>query len=145
MNGTADYLYETRGRNPKTITVFLGLAGALIALLTLVQMAWGWGLFFGLFLLPLAWDILSDRRTLLRISPVAVAWARPGGAAEVPRAEIAHLDLRIRLDQSVKLQVQLRDGRCLSAPPEALPGPAALERALVAAGYEVRRHPFALL
>ena len=139
------YRYVTQGRSTGNlialIVLLLGLGAARLGL----DLALGWIILGLLVALPLAWDILSNRQTVLEVRPEAIAWQRPGGGADIPAPEIAHIDLKLRLDRSIKLQLQLNSGQTITAPPEAMPKAPDLEAALRAAGYDVRRHPFALL
>ena len=142
---TAIYRHVTRGRSPGNYTALGAILVGLICARLWLDLAWGWIVLGLVVCVPLLWDILSNRETLLEIRPEVIIWQRPKGTAEIPAKEISHIDLKLRLDRSVKLQVRLHNGTSLTAPPEAMPKAPMLEEALHRAGYNVRRHPFALL
>lgn len=139
------YVHKTTGRTPRNALILLGILSLMIGLRATVGLALFWVILVGVFLLPLAWDLITDRRTRLEITPDHVAWERPAGDAHLIASDIAKIDLRIRLDQSVKMQITLMSGAVRTAPPEALPDARTLEDALKSARYDVRRHPFALI
>ena len=146
MAGTDPILgHYTTGRSVKNMATLLAIVVALIIAKIWIDLALGWVIFLLLFCLPLAWDLATDRRTMFEIYPEGLYWSRANADAQVPASEIAHVDLKLRLDRSVKLQVRLQSGEVITAPPETLPKADPLEAGLREAGYDVRRHPFALI
>lgn len=139
------FTHETTGRTPRNALILITILAALVIARLTVGLALIWMVLIGVFLIPLAWDLITDRRTRLHINEAEILWERPGGKAHLRARDIAKIDLRIRLDQSVKMQITLISGGVRTAPPEALPGARALEDALKSMGYVVRRHPFALI
>ena len=137
------YLYETRGRNPRTA---LALAAVVLVLIGLNAIGTVFWIMFGvaLFAVPAAMDMLFDLRTEFTLDETAIKWRNRTQEAEIPLHEIDKVRLDGRFDLSVRITVILRDQSKVRIPHDVQPPHKVLESELKKRDVTTARHPFTL-
>lgn len=142
---TQHYVYQTRGRNPRTALTVAGV-WCLLAVLYIRFDAAPWVLaIVAAFTLPALWDLLRNPPAGLEMNDTTLLWFSGARDAQIPWSEIKLVRLDTRLDLSVRATVVLTSGRRVRAPFEATPPADTLEFELKARDIPVERHHFSLL
>lgn len=139
------FVFESRGRNKRTLTVLAVVYLALLTLLSVFDAAW-W-IVIGLFIttLPALWDLYSNRRSGVRLTADRLEWWSGRGAAQMDLTEIDHMRFDTRLDFSVRVSAVTPDKKRVRLPYDALPPHKMFEAACNAYGLRTERHHFSLL
>ena len=142
---TEAYTYERRGRTITTAIV-LALIYLILALgMVLLNLSqWIVAIAF-VFTLPAFYDLISDVRSGMAISDQEISWFHSKTSAAIPTADIKRLRIDLRMDRSVKLTIELENGRKVRVAQPATPPLKELEAVLPKAGIEFRKNPFSLL
>ena len=142
---TDPFSYERRGRSIVT-AILLAVIYAILAIgmifLSLSQ--WLVGIVF-VFSLPALWDLISDVRSGMSITAQDVSWYHGKNSTTIPLADIKQFRIDLRMDRSVKLTIELENGRKIRVAQPATPPLAELETTLPKAGIPFRKNPFSLL
>lgn len=139
------YVYERRGRTALTAIVvalvYIFLAVGLVYL-NLSQ----WLVLIGFVLtLPAFFDLISDVQSGMTISSDEVSWFHGKKTAAIPLADARRFRIDLRMDRSVKLSIELENGRKIRVAQPATPPLKELEDILSKMGIEYRKNPFSLL
>lgn len=140
-----DYSFENRARSRRAAAVLLSIWSALLLALWLIQLAPLLAGAGALLTLPLLWAFLTDARSTLQLTGTRLSWKSPLGADSLPLSMIRSARFDTRLDLSVKVTLQLTDGRRLRLPHGCVPPHRRFEEELAARGVPVERHHFSLI
>lgn len=139
------YTYETTGRNRSTlITLVVVWVAILLAIVVFDAALWLMAVLM-IFTGPALYDLVSGRRSGIRIDRDRLSWFSGRRTGEIARDRIDHIRLDTRLDLSVRASAVLTSGRKVRMPLEATPPPDQFETALQERGIDVKRHHFSLL
>ncbi|WP_299625439.1 hypothetical protein [uncultured Tateyamaria sp.] len=139
------YSFETTGRNRATLITLILVWGALILAVTQLEAApWLMGV-LGLFTLPALYDLISARRSGLRLGSDGLSFFSGRRKGTITWDQISHLRLDTRLDLSIRTTVVLITGRKIRLPLETTPPADLFETELTERGIKVERHHFSLM
>ena len=139
------YSYETTGRNRATLITLVVVWAALgFAILMLDAAPWLIAV-LGLFTLPAVYDLISARKSGLRLGSDGLSWFSGKREGSITWDQISHIRLDTRLDLSVRTTAMLITGRKVRLPLEATPPPDDFEKTLTERGIKVERHHFSLM
>mmetsp|Transcript_23496 Transcript_23496/g.41423 ORF Transcript_23496/g.41423 Transcript_23496/m.41423 type:complete len:144 (+) Transcript_23496:1393-1824(+) len=139
------YAFETTGRNRATLITLLLVWAALILAVTQLDAAlWLMG-GLGLFTLPALYDLISGRRSGLRLGSEGFSWFSGRREGTITWDQISHIRLDTRLDMSVRTSAVLITGRKIRLPLDSTPPADQFEAELTDRGIKVERHHFSLM
>lgn len=138
------FVYESQGRNQRTIVVVILVYTALIALVLLFGAALWLMALLAVVTLPALWDLYANPSAGLRLDDDRLSWHSGRRQADIPLSEIDHMRFDTRLDFSVRVSAVLHTTKRVRLPYEALPSHKTLESAFHDRGVPVKRHHFSL-
>lgn len=139
------YRFENHGRSRRAAVALALIWGALLLGLWAIDLSpWIAGAVV-LFTLPAAWEFLADPHSTLTLSGTEISWHSARSADTVPLAMILKARFDTRLDLSVKVTLQLKDGRKIRLPHACTPPHRRFEEELQARGLTTERHHFSLI
>ena len=139
------FTYEHQARSTTTALVVAGVwlaIGLAIWVLEASPMVMG---IIALFTLPAIYDLISNRRSGVRISSDGLHWFSGKRTGDVTWNRLSHMRLDTRLDFSVRASAVLITGKRLRLPLESIPPADTCEAALTERGIKVERHHFSLV
>lgn len=139
------YTYETTGRNRSTLITLVVIWVAILLAIAIFDAALWLMAVLMLFTGPALYDLISGRRSGIRIDRGGLTWFSGRRTGEIALDRIEHIRLDTRLDLSVRASAVLTSGRKVRLPLETTPPPDQFEAALKACGIGVKRHHFSLL
>ncbi|KPP88170.1 MAG: hypothetical protein HLUCCO07_13635 [Rhodobacteraceae bacterium HLUCCO07] len=139
------FIHESRGRSRAALIALAVTYGVLVALVLLIDMAWWIALGVALFTLPALWEFITDPRSTLTLDDRGLGWQTRTTGDTLPLALIDKVRFDTRLDLSVRVTLNLRDGRRIRLPHAATPPHRTFEDVLKAHGVRTERHHFSLI
>ena len=134
--------FARQGRSPGTLAILIVIYAVLLAAIILVDAAWWLMSALALLTLPAVWDLWRDPGAGLRLGENRLDWHSGQRSAILELNEIDHMRFDTRWDFSVRVTAELKNGKRIRLPYEALPPHLALEAGFKARGIAVVRHHF---
>lgn len=139
------YKFERRGRTTTTAVTLAAVYTLLAAALFFLQMS-QWVILAGfVFTIPALWDLIADPKSGFSIDEDGVHWFHGKNSATIDPNEIELFKIDLRMDRSVKLTLNMKNGRRIRVTQPSIPPLNDLESVLEQAGYAHRKNPFSLL
>lgn len=136
--------YRHQGRNKRTFGALL-FAGVVLLGLQMVGTA-GWILvFLFLFAVPAIIDILLNPQATFSLDTTHMRWKGVLQEGAVPLDEITLVRMDTRWDVSVRVTLNLTDGKNVRLPQDVAPPNKLLEAALADRGIKTERHHFRVI
>lgn len=139
------YRFENRGRSRRAFVALLLIWGLLLALINTIALSPWIAAPIALFTLPAAWEFLTDPHSQLSLDDHHLTWTSTQTADQVPLSMIKTVRFDTRLDLSVRVTLQLADGRKLRLPHACTPPHRQFETELKSRAITTERHHFSLI
>ena len=95
--------------------------------------------------LPAIFDLIANPKSEFSLDEQNLAWRHGRRNVSIPRHEIERMHIHLRMDRSIKLIVEMKNGRKIRVMQPAIPPLSILEGGFEEQEMPFQKHPFSLL
>ena len=142
---SAAYTFERQGRSRATVLGLVLFLGLLVAAWIILNAAFVVVVGLSLFSIPAILDLIRNPKSGMRLDEANLHWYHGRISNTLPRAEIERIRIDLRMDRSLKMTAELKNGKKIRVIQPAIPPLSELEKGLEAQGMPYQKHPFSFM